>query len=149
MKNQFGFSILPPTVDLQTWDRWVAKDALKDRRKLVWRSYHQLVHDQGSKQSKLESARTDLANLKSNFKSLNELVTLGQQAVVIKQRDVDRKSTLAANHAGTQVDLVGDTVQSKGHRLSRLAPIEIVDEKHLHLLCHGFSPSAEQLFSGC
>jgi membrane fusion protein, multidrug efflux system len=56
-------------------------------------------------QSKLDSVRTDFANLKSNFKSLSELVALGQQTIVIKQRDVDRKSALAANHAGTQVDL--------------------------------------------
>src|SRR5262249_7803099 len=41
-------------------------------------------------QSKLDSVRTDFANLKSNFKSLSELVALGQQTIVIKQRDVDR-----------------------------------------------------------
>ena len=56
-------------------------------------------------QSKLDSVRTDFANLKSNYQSLSRLVELGQQAVDLKQRDVERKSALAAKYSGTQVDL--------------------------------------------
>jgi membrane fusion protein (multidrug efflux system) len=56
-------------------------------------------------QGRLESVRTDFSNLKSNYKSLSRLVELGQQAVDLKHRDVERKTGLAANHTGTQVDL--------------------------------------------
>jgi membrane fusion protein (multidrug efflux system) len=56
-------------------------------------------------QSKLDSVRTDFANLKSNYQSLSRLVELGQQAVDLKHRDVERKTGLAANHSGTLVDL--------------------------------------------
>jgi membrane fusion protein, multidrug efflux system len=56
-------------------------------------------------QSKLDTVVTDLANLKSNYKSLNQLVELGQQAVDIKQRDVERKTALAARQTSTQVDV--------------------------------------------
>lgn len=50
------FEVRPPTVDLQTWDRWVAKDASKERRKFIWRSFYQLTHDKGSSTGKLEDA---------------------------------------------------------------------------------------------
>ena len=56
-------------------------------------------------QSKLDTVVTDLANLKSNYKSLKQLVELGQQAVDIKQRDVERKTALAAKGTSTQVDV--------------------------------------------
>ena len=56
-------------------------------------------------QSKLATVRTDLANLKSNYKSLSDLVTLGAQAVELKRNDVERKKTLAATHASSQVDV--------------------------------------------
>jgi membrane fusion protein, multidrug efflux system len=56
-------------------------------------------------QGKLDSVRTDFANLKSNYQSLSRLVELGQQAVALKHRDVERKTGLAANHSGTLVDL--------------------------------------------
>jgi membrane fusion protein, multidrug efflux system len=56
-------------------------------------------------QGKLDSVRTDLANLKSNYQSLSRLVELGQQAVDLKRRDVERKTALVANRSGTQVDL--------------------------------------------
>jgi len=55
-------------------------------------------------QGKLDSVRTDLANLKSNYQSLTQLVEIGEQAVDLKRRDVDRKAALAANHTGTLVD---------------------------------------------
>ncbi|MET0482216.1 MAG: HlyD family secretion protein [Aestuariivirgaceae bacterium] len=56
-------------------------------------------------QSKLDSVRTDFANLKSNHRSLSHLVELGKQATELKRRDVERKTSLAATRAGTQVDL--------------------------------------------
>jgi membrane fusion protein (multidrug efflux system) len=56
-------------------------------------------------QSKLDSVRTDFANLKSNYQSLSLLVELGQQAVDLKQRDVERKTVLAAKQSVSQADL--------------------------------------------
>ncbi|MFL6800077.1 MAG: HlyD family secretion protein [Xanthobacteraceae bacterium] len=56
-------------------------------------------------QSKVESVRTDLSNLKSNYASLKQLVTLGEQTVDIRRHDVERKSALLASRSGTQVDL--------------------------------------------
>jgi membrane fusion protein (multidrug efflux system) len=56
-------------------------------------------------QSKLESVRTDFANLKSNLKSLTSLVELAQKNVELKQHDVDRKKTLLATRAVSQADV--------------------------------------------
>jgi membrane fusion protein, multidrug efflux system len=56
-------------------------------------------------QSKLDTVATDLANLKSNYQSLKRLVELGQEAVEIKRRDVERKTALAAKQTSTQVDV--------------------------------------------
>src|SRR6185437_16394543 len=36
-----------------------------------------------------------------------------------------------------EVDLVGRAVEAEGHGLGRLAPIKVVDQEHLNLLCHG------------
>jgi membrane fusion protein, multidrug efflux system len=60
---------------------------------------------QQAAESKLATVRTDLATLKSNYKSLKSLVDIGQDAVDLKHRDVDRKATLAESRAGSQVDL--------------------------------------------
>jgi hypothetical protein len=51
--------------------------------------------------------------------------------------------------AGTQVDLIRGAIESKRNGLGGLAPIEIVDEKHLHLLCHGNSPSDGATYFRC
>jgi membrane fusion protein (multidrug efflux system) len=56
-------------------------------------------------QSKLDSVRTDFNNMKSNLKSLDKLVELAQQNVALKQKDVDRKTTLLAKNSGSQTDL--------------------------------------------
>jgi membrane fusion protein (multidrug efflux system) len=56
-------------------------------------------------QSKLASVRADFANQKTNFKSLTTLVDLAQKNVELKQRDVDRKTTLAASRSGSQADV--------------------------------------------
>jgi membrane fusion protein (multidrug efflux system) len=58
-----------------------------------------------SAQSKLDTVRTQFANLKSNYESLKKLVEYGQQGVDLKQRDVDRKKALAESRAGSQIDL--------------------------------------------
>lgn len=55
--------------------------------------------------SKLATATTDLANLKTNYASLNQLVDYAQQSVELKKRDVARKTELVKRAAGTQVDL--------------------------------------------
>jgi membrane fusion protein (multidrug efflux system) len=56
-------------------------------------------------QGKLESVRTDVNNLKSNLKSLNELVDLSHQNVELKRKDVQRKAELLAKSSGAQADL--------------------------------------------
>jgi membrane fusion protein (multidrug efflux system) len=61
-------------------------------------------------QSRLDTVRTQFASLKSNYESLSKLVQYGQQGVDLKQRDVDRKTTLAESRAGSQIDL--DTAKS-------------------------------------
>jgi membrane fusion protein (multidrug efflux system) len=56
-------------------------------------------------QSKVDSVKTDFANLKSGLDSLNKLVDLGARNVELKQRDVDRKTALTKTNAGSQADL--------------------------------------------
>ena len=56
-------------------------------------------------QSKLESVRTDFANLKSNLKSLTTLVDLAQKNTQLKQNDVERKTTLLKTRATSQADV--------------------------------------------
>jgi len=56
-------------------------------------------------QSKLDSVRTDFANLKSNLKSLTTLADLAQQNVALKRADVDRKKTLLAKNTSSQLDV--------------------------------------------
>jgi hypothetical protein len=51
--------------------------------------------------------------------------------------------------ACTQIDLIRGTIESKRDGLGSLATVEIVDEKHLHLLCHGISPSDGATYFGC
>jgi membrane fusion protein (multidrug efflux system) len=56
-------------------------------------------------QSKLDAVRTQFTSLKSNYESLDKLVTYSQQGVDLKKRDVDRKTALAESRAGSQMDL--------------------------------------------
>jgi membrane fusion protein (multidrug efflux system) len=56
-------------------------------------------------QSKLDGVRTDFNNLRSNLKSLDRLVELAQQNVALKQKDVERKTTMLAKFGGSQADL--------------------------------------------
>jgi membrane fusion protein (multidrug efflux system) len=53
----------------------------------------------------LDQARTTFDNLKANIKIYDQMAGLMQQGVDLKQRDVDRKSTLAKSSFGSQLDL--------------------------------------------
>jgi membrane fusion protein (multidrug efflux system) len=54
---------------------------------------------------KLNATRSAFDKLKTSYKSLNDLVVLGQKNVDLKQRDVDRKSKLVQTQAGSQLDV--------------------------------------------
>jgi membrane fusion protein (multidrug efflux system) len=56
-------------------------------------------------QGKLNASRSAYEKLKTSYKSLNDLVDLGQKNVDLKQRDVDRKTKLVQTQAGSQVDV--------------------------------------------
>jgi membrane fusion protein, multidrug efflux system len=53
----------------------------------------------------LDQAHTTYDNLVANVKIYGDMAALAQQAVDLKQRDVDRKSTLVKNSFGSQLDL--------------------------------------------
>jgi membrane fusion protein (multidrug efflux system) len=53
----------------------------------------------------LDQARTTYDNLTANIKIYGQMGDLMQQGVDLKQRDVDRKSTLAKSNFGSQLDL--------------------------------------------
>lgn len=59
LRNNFSFKILPPAIDLKTWDRWVARTRDKDHRRFIWRSFYQQSyergeHEEGKAKGKLE-----------------------------------------------------------------------------------------------
>src|SRR5580704_2297747 len=56
-------------------------------------------------QAKLATVATDFANLKTNLKSLGELVELARKNVDLKQRDLDRRNTLIGIKAASQTDV--------------------------------------------
>jgi membrane fusion protein (multidrug efflux system) len=64
---------------------------------------YQLALDQA--QAKLATARSDFDKAKANLGSLNTLVDLAQKNADLKQRDVDRKTKLAASQAGSAADV--------------------------------------------
>jgi membrane fusion protein (multidrug efflux system) len=53
----------------------------------------------------LDTARTNYDNLVSNIRIYGQMGDLGQQGVELKQRDVERKSSLVKSSAGSQLDL--------------------------------------------
>src|SRR5262244_1924170 len=55
--------------------------------------------------------------------------------------------TELARVAGTQIDLIRGTIEPKRYGLGGLAPVEIIDEEHLHLLCHETALLTEQRIS--
>jgi membrane fusion protein (multidrug efflux system) len=56
-------------------------------------------------QAKLATVATDFANLKTNLKSLGELVELARKNVDLKQRDLDRRNALIGIKAASQTDV--------------------------------------------
>src|SRR5690242_9110057 len=52
-----------------------------------------------------------------------------------------------ARVAGTQIDLIRSAIETKRDGLGSLAPVEIIDEEHLHLLCHETALLTEQPIS--
>jgi membrane fusion protein (multidrug efflux system) len=53
----------------------------------------------------LDQSQTTYDNLKANIKIYGDMLALAQQGVDLKQRDVDRKTTLAKSNFGSQLDL--------------------------------------------
>jgi membrane fusion protein, multidrug efflux system len=53
----------------------------------------------------VEQAKTTYSNLGANIKIYDQMAELMQQTIDLKQRDVDRKSTLAQRSFGSQLDL--------------------------------------------
>jgi membrane fusion protein (multidrug efflux system) len=62
-----------------------------------------LATDQAKAQ--LEQARTTYDNLVANIKIYGQMLDLAQQGVDLKQRDVDRKTSLVKSNVGSQLDL--------------------------------------------
>ena len=56
-------------------------------------------------EGKLSGIRTDFATLKTNYDSLGRLIKLSAENVDLKQKDVDRKTTLVGNRSGSQADV--------------------------------------------
>jgi hypothetical protein len=54
-----------------------------------------------------------------------------------------------AGVACTEIDLIRGAIETKRDGLGSLAPVEIIDEEHLHLLCHGNSPSDGATYFAC
>ena len=55
--------------------------------------------------ARLAGVRTDFANLKTNLDSTTRRIALARETVDLKQRDVERKTTLLANRTGSQMDM--------------------------------------------
>jgi membrane fusion protein, multidrug efflux system len=53
----------------------------------------------------LDQSKTTYDNLVANVKIFDQMMTLAQQGVELKQRDVERKTTLAKSNYGSQLDL--------------------------------------------
>ena len=62
-----------------------------------------LIADQAK--AALAQARTNYDNLIANIKIYGQMLDLAQQGVELKQRDVERKSSLIKNNVGSQLDL--------------------------------------------
>lgn len=56
-------------------------------------------------QAKLAQAKVSYQTLKSNVKSYSDMMELANQGVNLKQKDVDRKTTLVKSLSGSQLDL--------------------------------------------
>jgi membrane fusion protein (multidrug efflux system) len=60
----------------------------------------------------VEQAKTSYSNLGANIKIYDQMAELMQQTIDLKQRDVDRKSTLAKSSYGSQLDLDNSSTAS-------------------------------------
>jgi membrane fusion protein, multidrug efflux system len=60
----------------------------------------------------VEQAKTSYSNLGANLKIYDQMAELMQQTIDLKQRDVDRKSTLAKSSYGSQLDLDNSSTAS-------------------------------------
>jgi membrane fusion protein (multidrug efflux system) len=58
-------------------------------------------------QARLDSTKTDYANLRTNDRAMSRMIELAQKTAELKRLDVERKSTLMANRTGSQFDLDG------------------------------------------
>ena len=58
-------------------------------------------------QARLDSTKTDYANLRTNDRAMSRMIELAQKTADLKRLDVERKSTLMANRTGSQFDLDG------------------------------------------
>jgi membrane fusion protein (multidrug efflux system) len=56
-------------------------------------------------QATLETAKTNFNNLRDNVKIYTQMLELAKQGVDLKQRDVERKTTLVKSLSGSQLDL--------------------------------------------
>ncbi|MBV8836767.1 MAG: HlyD family secretion protein, partial [Alphaproteobacteria bacterium] len=56
-------------------------------------------------EARLANVRTDFANLKTNYASMARRIALARETVDLKQRDVERKTTLLTNKTGSQMDM--------------------------------------------
>jgi membrane fusion protein (multidrug efflux system) len=69
----------------------------------------QLARDEAK--AKLAQAKTTYDNLVANVKIYGQMQDLAQQGVELKQRDVERKSTLVKSNFGSQLDLDNSATQ--------------------------------------
>ncbi|MEH6951535.1 HlyD family secretion protein [Nitrobacter sp. NHB1] len=68
-------------------------------------------------QAKLNDATIEYNTLKSNLANYAQSTALAEQSITVKRRDVDRKSALAKNNVGSQLDLdnsLSALVQAEG-----------------------------------
>jgi membrane fusion protein, multidrug efflux system len=56
-------------------------------------------------EARLAGVRTEFLNLKTNLASMTRRITLARETLDLKQRDVDRKTTLLSNRTGSQMDM--------------------------------------------
>jgi membrane fusion protein (multidrug efflux system) len=56
-------------------------------------------------EGRLAAVRTDFATLRTNLASLGQLVDLARKNLELKQRDVERKTTLVASRSGSQAEV--------------------------------------------
>jgi membrane fusion protein (multidrug efflux system) len=56
-------------------------------------------------QGRVAAAKAEYENLRLSYKSDEDQIRMGQEAVKVRQADFDRKSALLSQHAGTAVDL--------------------------------------------